>query len=175
MIVGVLALQGGFDAHARALAAAGLAARLVRTPADLDGLDGLILPGGESGVMVRLLQRHGLWRPLAALTDIPVLATCAGLILAARTVAPAQPSLGWLDIGVVRNGWGRQVDSFEADGKVFIRAPRIVTVGPGVEVLERVGGEPVLLRQGRVTGAAYHPELADGALHRDVFRVRAAA
>jgi 5'-phosphate synthase pdxT subunit len=171
-LIGVLALQGDFEAHERALAGAGLPARQVRTRADLDGLDGLVLPGGESPVMVRLLQRHGLWPVLAALRGVPVLATCAGLILAARAVTPSQPSLGLLDVAVTRNAWGRQVDSFEAEGRIFIRAPRIVEVGPGVEVLARYRGEPVLVRQGAVVGATFHPELAGSDLHRAVFTDR---
>ncbi len=174
-MIGILALQGGFAAHERALAEAGLRARLVRAPADLAGLDGLILPGGESTVMLRLLARNGLEAPLAAARGLPVLATCAGLILAARAVVPAQRSLGWLDVCVARNAWGRQVDSFEASDDasarrlIFIRAPRITAVGPGVEVLARYRGEPVLVRQGRVFGATFHPELVGAELHREVF------
>jgi 5'-phosphate synthase pdxT subunit len=173
MTVGVLALQGGFDAHVQALA--GFDVRLVRAPADLRGLSGLVLPGGESTVMLRLMDRHGLWLPLCATRGLPTLATCAGLILAARAVTPSQPSLGWLDVAVERNAWGRQLDSFEAEGRIFIRAPRIVAVGPGVEVLERYRGEPVLVRQGNVVGACFHPELAGGALHRELFGARAPA
>src|SRR5215470_15499403 len=115
--IGVLALQGDFAAHARALAAAGFAARPVRAAAELDGLGGLVLPGGESTVQLRLLARHGLEAPLRAFvaSGAPVLATCAGLILAAATVeGPAQPSYGFLDVAVARNAWGRQLDSFEA-------------------------------------------------------------
>ena len=175
--VGVLALQGGHDAHVAALEQAGVAARLCRTPQDFAGLDGLILPGGESGVQLRLIGRHGLegaMRELAA-RGVPVLATCAGLILAAREVSPQQPSFGWLDVAVERNAWGRQVDSFEATDDagarklVFIRAPRVKTVGKGVEVMATFRGEPVLIRQGAVVGAAYHPELAGAALHREIF------
>jgi pyridoxal 5'-phosphate synthase pdxT subunit len=175
--VGVLALQGGFDAHARALREAGAAARLVRVAADLAGLDGLVLPGGESGVMLRLLGRHGLEGPLRELhaRRVPILATCAGLILAARAVRPEQPSLGWLDVTVTRNAWGRQLDSFEATDDagqrklVFIRAPRIVGVGPRVEVLAKLKGEPVLVKQGSVVGATYHPELVGHELHGEIF------
>jgi 5'-phosphate synthase pdxT subunit len=175
--IGVLALQGGFDAHARALFRAGLAARRVRAAVDLDGLDGLVLPGGESTVQLKLIARLGLEGGLRELArrGRPVLATCAGLILAARAVTPDQPSFGWLDVAVDRNGWGAQVDSFEADDDagarrlVFIRAPRIRRAGPGVEVLARYRGEPVLVRQGRVTGACFHPELVDEKLHAEVF------
>ncbi len=177
--VGVLALQGDFAAHAAALARAGLPARLVRGPCDLDGLHGLVLPGGESTTQLRLLDRHGLAQPLRAFVagGAPVLATCAGLILAAREVqGPVQPSFGFLDVTVARNAWGRQVDSFEArddDGAthlLFIRAPRILRVGHSVEVLVRLAGEPVMVRQGPVVGATFHPELVDDAsIHRQLF------
>jgi 5'-phosphate synthase pdxT subunit len=176
--VGVLAVQGGFAAHEAALAGAGVIAREVRGPADLAGLDGLVLPGGESTTQLRLIARHGLEGPLAELVGSgkPVLATCAGLILAARRVQPDQPSFGWLDVTVDRNAWGRQLDSFEADDDagarhlVFIRAPRILAVGRGVEVLARLRGEPVLVRAGRIVGATYHPELQPGdTLHRELF------
>jgi 5'-phosphate synthase pdxT subunit len=182
-VVGVLALQGGFAAHARALAAAGLGARLVRAPEDLRDLGGLVLPGGESTTQLRLLARHGLEAPLRAFVaaGAPVLATCAGLILAAAAVeGPAQASYGFLDVTVARNAWGRQVDSFEAvadDGATalcFIRAPRILRVGPRVEVLATLDGEPVMVRQANVTGATFHPELAAregdaGLVHRRAF------
>jgi 5'-phosphate synthase pdxT subunit len=175
-MIGVLALQGGFDAHVRALGQAGLEARLVRTARDLDGLAGLVLPGGESTAQLRLLARGQLEGPLCAFaaSGRPVLATCAGLILAARAVRPAQPSLGFLDVTVERNAYGRQLDSFEAEDDagarlVFIRAPRIAAVGPAVAVLARHRGEPVLVRQGRSFGATYHPELAGPELHREIF------
>jgi 5'-phosphate synthase pdxT subunit len=176
--VGVLALQGDFAAHGRALEGAGFAVRPVRDPADLSGLAGLVLPGGESTTQLRLLERHQLAGPLRAFvaTGHPLLATCAGLILAAAEVqSPVQPSFGFLDVAVARNAWGRQVDSFEAtadDGRtelVFIRAPRILRIGPGVQVLARFSGEPVLVRQGNVTGATFHPELGTGSLHRQIF------
>jgi 5'-phosphate synthase pdxT subunit len=177
--VGVLALQGGFAAHARALEQAGFATRLVRAPGELAGLAGLVLPGGESTTQWRLLGRHGLAEPLRAFvaSGAPVLATCAGLILiAAQVEQPAQPSFGLIDVAVARNAWGRQVDSFHAvadDGAtpmLFIRAPRIRRVGPGVQVLATLAGEPVLVRQGGITGATFHPELNDSAtIHREVF------
>jgi 5'-phosphate synthase pdxT subunit len=177
--VGVLALQGGFAAHAAALMAAGCAARAVRSAAEFTGLGGLILPGGESTVQLRLLERHGLVGALALLVSsgAPVLATCAGLILCSKSVQhPEQPSFGYLDVAVARNGWGRQVDSFEAtadDGVtplVFIRAPRILRTGPGVEILCRFDGEPVFVRQNNVFGATFHPELAPGSrIHERVF------
>jgi pyridoxal 5'-phosphate synthase pdxT subunit len=165
--VGVLALQGGFVAHERALGDAGFDAREVRDARELRAVDGLVLPGGESTAQLRLIERQGLAGELEAFvaSGRPVLATCAGLILAARRVRPAQRSFGWLDVEVDRNAYGRQLDSFEdvADGEerplVFIRAPRIRAVGDGVEVLARWRGEPVLVRAGAVTGATFHPEL----------------
>jgi 5'-phosphate synthase pdxT subunit len=179
MPIGVLALQGGFGAHLAALSRCGLEAREVRRPEDLQGLSGLVLPGGESTVMLKLIASAGLEGPLfeALGSGVPVLATCAGLILLAREVRdPPQPSFGVLEVTVARNAWGRQVHSFEAradgDGRelVFIRAPRIVAVGPEVEVLARFEGEPVLVRRGSITGATYHPELsADLADYRAFF------
>jgi 5'-phosphate synthase pdxT subunit len=169
---GVLALQGGFAAHVRALHAAGFPdVREVRTAADLAACDALVLPGGESTAQLRLIDRDGLWAPLDAFVRAghPVLATCAGLILAARHVTrPAQRSFGWLDVGVARNAWGRQLDSFEAvadDGVtriVTIRAPRIIERVATVDVLVTYRGEPMLVRQANVAGATYHPELGDG-------------
>jgi 5'-phosphate synthase pdxT subunit len=178
-IIGVLALQGGFASHERALFAAGFQPRAVRVAGDLHGLSGLILPGGESTTQLRMLARHGLEDPLRELvaSGIPILATCAGLILAAAQVeSPAQPSYGFLDVTVTRNGWGRQVDSFEAiadDGVtplVFIRAPRIRRTGPTVQIMAALKGEPVMVRQGNVVGATFHPELAPGGtIHARVF------
>jgi 5'-phosphate synthase pdxT subunit len=181
--IGVLALQGGFAAHAAALTDAGLAPRLVRAAAEIAGLDGLVLPGGESTTQLILLHRHGLAVALRALVaaGAPVLATCAGLILAAaRVERPEQPGFGFLDVTVERNAWGRQLDSFETaadDGVmplVFIRAPRIRRTGPAVAVLATHRGEAVLVRQGRVFGATFHPELAADrgparALLREIF------
>jgi 5'-phosphate synthase pdxT subunit len=169
MRVGVLALQGDFDAHARALAAVGHEVTLVRVPADLDGLDGIVLPGGESTTQLHLLETSRLRAPLAAAIDggLPTLATCAGLILLARRVVdPEQASLDLLDVTVARNAWGRQLDSFEARSDrralplVFIRAPRIRDVASGVEVLDTLDGEPILVRQGNIVAATFHPELA---------------
>lgn len=156
MTTGVLALQGGFGAHLAALGAAGVE---VRTAAELGQVDALVLPGGESTVQARLIERGGLRQALEQFvrSGKPVLATCAGLILCAR--------YGWLDVSVQRNAYGRQVDSFEAMDDsgtrrlVFIRAPRIERVGEGVEVLATLKGEPVLVRQRNVTGACFHPEL----------------
>jgi pyridoxal 5'-phosphate synthase pdxT subunit len=166
--VGVLALQGGFAAHARALRHDGYAVTEVRAASDLDGIEALVLPGGESTAQLRLIDRGGLAAPLAAYVQSGrfVFATCAGLILAAREVqSPAQRSFGWLDVTVARNAWGRQLDSFEAiadDGAtriVCIRAPRILACGPGVEVVVSLRGEPMLVRQANVAGATFHPEL----------------
>lgn len=175
MRVGVLALQGGFAAHLRALARAGLEARPVRHAEEIAALDALVLPGGESTTQLDLCGRLGLFDALDELfaRGAPVLATCAGLILAAKHVEPAQHSFGWLDVDVCRNAYGRQLDSFEAEDDaggmplVFIRAPRIRRVGDGVAVLATHRGEPVLVRQNNVTGACFHPELTgDASLYR---------
>ncbi len=175
----MLAVQGGFAAHARVLGALGHAVREVRGPRDLAGLAGLVLPGGESTTQLRLLGVLGLDEPLVAFaaSGRPILAPCAGLILvAARVSPPEQRSLGLVDVTVERNAWGTQRDSFEGTDDtgrhplVFIRAPRIASVGPSVEVLATLAGEAVLVRQGNVTGATFHPELtADRGVHRDVF------
>jgi 5'-phosphate synthase pdxT subunit len=179
--IGVLALQGGFAAHAQALQELGFIVKELRTALDLGSPDlkGLVLPGGESTTQLRLLQRHGLEQPLDSFvrSGRPVLCTCAGLILAAREVrSPAQRSFGWLDVAVARNAWGRQIDSFVAQDDsgtlplVFIRAPRILSVGLQAKVLATLRGEAVLLRQGNVYGATFHPELsADRSIHQEVF------
>lgn len=181
--IGVLALQGGFAAHERSLHALGLTTRQVRTPADLSAVQALVMPGGESTTMSKLLHSSGLFEPLAerlSAATLPVFGTCAGLILLATEVLDGradQRSFAAIDIDARRNGYGRQVDSFETDldvvgidhavHAVFIRAPRVVRVGPGVEVLARAGDDPVVLRQGAVMVAAFHPELtADTALHQ---------
>ncbi len=179
MKVGVLALQGGFAPHLSMLRGLGHRAEELRYAAQLPGLHGLVLPGGESSTMLKLLEREGLDGPLDRFVrgGRPVLATCAGMILAAaRVEAPAQRSFGWLDLDLRRNGWGRQVHSGEAEADeggtplLFIRAPRITRVGDAVEVLARYHGEPVLVRQGSVTGATFHPELtSDSAVHHTVF------
>ncbi|HEY1648761.1 MAG TPA: pyridoxal 5'-phosphate synthase glutaminase subunit PdxT [Terracidiphilus sp.] len=168
---GVLALQGDYEAHALALTSAGARAVLVRKPEDLSGLDGLVLPGGESTTMLKFLERDGFLDTLREfLSTTPCFATCAGCILLARDVLrPAQRSLGVLDITVERNAYGRQIDSAiltietELPGgpleMVFIRAPRITRVGPGVEVLARREQFPVLVRQGHLLAATFHPEI----------------
>ena len=177
--VGVLALQGDFEAHRRALAARGVDSVEVRTSADLDGVAGLVLPGGESTTMLKLMDGTGLAERLAEMIQggVPALATCAGVILLAREVShPPQRSLGVLDVAVERNAYGRQIDSAVvaldvADAAalgaatlegVFIRAPRVVDLGAGVSVLARRGSDPVLLRQGNVLAATFHPELTAG-------------
>jgi pyridoxal 5'-phosphate synthase pdxT subunit len=173
--VGVLALQGDFAAHARAVATLGHESRQVKAPEHLAGLDALLLPGGESTTMLKLLQGEGLMQPLAAFcrSGRPVLGTCAGAILLASEVrSPGQASLGVLDISVQRNAYGRQLDSFittlqggpaafAALPAVFIRAPVILRTGPGVEVLLEHGGHPVLVRRAAVWAATFHPEMTD--------------
>jgi pyridoxal 5'-phosphate synthase pdxT subunit len=177
--LGVLAVQGAFARHAEVLRALGHTVQLVRDARDFAGLEGLTLPGGESTVQLQLIARLGLETPLRGLIarGAPVLATCAGLILLARTVTgPEQPSFDLLDVDVARNAWGRQLDSFEALADVtalpliFIRAPRITRVGPSVSVLARYRGEPVLVGERNVTGATFHPELSgDSRVHAAVF------
>jgi 5'-phosphate synthase pdxT subunit len=165
-LVGVLALQGGFAAHARVLRTLGADVHEVRVPDDLDGLDGLIIPGGESTTMTLGVEREGLAAPLRALAvaGTPVLGTCAGLIMLDRA------HLGLMDIAAQRNAFGRQVRSFEADldvaglgapplRAVFIRAPWIAEHGDGVEILATVDGHAVAARQGTMTVVAFHPEL----------------
>ena len=175
LTVGVLALQGDFAAHERAAAALGHRSRQVRTAAELEGLDALLLPGGESTTMLKFLQGEGLWQPLADFcrSGRAVFGTCAGAILLAREVtSPAQPSLGVLDIAVQRNAYGRQIDSFIATlpdapppfadlTAVFIRAPVILSTGPAVEVVLTHGGHPILVRQGPVWAATFHPEMTE--------------
>jgi 5'-phosphate synthase pdxT subunit len=170
--IGVLAIQGDFAAHARALEEAGADAVEVRTPAQLDGLDGLVLPGGESTTFLKFLERDGFLQSLQRfLEQKPAFGTCAGCILLARNVSrPAQESLAVMDISVERNAYGRQIDSAIqteetrlAGGPlemVYIRAPRIASVGPEVEVLAERDGYPVLVRQGRLLAATFHPELS---------------
>ncbi len=174
--IGVLALQGAFREHGEALAALGADPVEVRTPEHLAAVDAVVLPGGESTTMSKLLDSSGVRDALAArLADgLPALGTCAGLILLAADVRdgrPDQRSFGVLDVSVLRNGYGRQRDSFETSltvpalpggpfPGVFIRAPRVERVGSGVEVLAEHDGHPVLVRRGRVWGASFHPELS---------------
>lgn len=182
-LVGVLALQGAFREHGRMLKSLGAEVREVRLPRDLRGLDGLAMPGGESTSMGRLMEAHDLLVPLREFAQQrPVLATCAGLILLARRLTGnrSQTLVGLLDVVVERNGWGRQVDSFEAPVDlhsplpetedafpgVFIRAPRIVEVGPEARVVATLVGEPVGVLQGEILALTFHPELTtDRRLH----------
>ena len=183
MKIGVLALQGDFAMHAKALARCGgeggappVEVVEVRKPEQLEDLDGLIMPGGESTTLLKLMDAWGFVPALEKFHagGRPIFGTCAGLILLAREVtSPAQFSLGLIDVGVERNAYGRQRESFEAHGvaelgarrvpveMVFIRAPRIRRLGAGVQTLAEHGGEPVMVRQGAVLVATFHPELTD--------------
>jgi pyridoxal 5'-phosphate synthase pdxT subunit len=196
--IGVLALQGAFSAHQRVLQQLGADTAQVRTPADLAAVDALIIPGGESTTMSRLLSTAGLFEPIAErLRDgMPVFGTCAGMILLATDILDGrtdQRSFATIDLSVRRNGYGRQVDSFERDIEVdapsfddpfhavFIRAPKVERVGEGAQVLSSLDGTPVLVRQGPVLVASFHPELTDDHRLHAVFlgmvhtaRVRAA-
>ena len=183
MKIGVLALQGDFDAHRRRLEELGADVVLVRNPEDFDGLDGLVIPGGESSTFLKLLGD----RTLKALDDFvhtkPTFGTCAGAIMLAREVEnPNQPGLNAIDIGIRRNAYGRQIDStiLEAESSlgdeplemVFIRAPRIERVGHEVEVLATRGVDPVLVRQGQVMAATFHPELStDRRVHQEFLKL----
>ncbi|MHB8242031.1 MAG: pyridoxal 5'-phosphate synthase glutaminase subunit PdxT [Solirubrobacteraceae bacterium] len=173
-LIGVLALQGGFEAHERMLHRLGAHTRQVRVPGDLDGLDGLVVPGGESTTMTLGIQREGMAEPLRALAGAgtPILGSCAGLIML------DSQHLGLMDMRAERNAFGRQIRSFEADVDlapidgppirgIFIRAPWIAEHGPAVEVLGQVDGHPVAARQGDVIAVAFHAELGDDdRLHR---------
>lgn len=174
MKIGVLAIQGDFEAHRRKLEQLGVDAVLVKTAGDFAGLDGLILPGGESTTHLKLLAEEGILDPLAgrARQGLAIFGTCAGAILLAREVKnPPQPSLGLVDMTVVRNAYGRQLESCVLEAPttlsekplemVFIRAPVIERVGGKVEVLAERDGRPVLVRQGRILASTFHPELTD--------------
>jgi len=170
--IGVLAIQGDYAAHAAALEDAGAVATPVRKPTELTGLNGLVLPGGESTTMIRFLEKNnffGILREFCA--THPVFGTCAGVILLAREVRnPSQQSLGLLDAVVERNAYGRQIDSAIVSAPsalsndllemVFIRAPRLTELGAGVQVLARRGIDPVLVQQGSILAATFHPELS---------------
>ena len=177
--IGVLAIQGDYAAHAEALTESGAEPCEVRKPSELAGLDGLILPGGESTTMLKFLSKHHFFEALEEFCGShPAFGTCAGAILLAREVVnPAQRSLGVLDAVVERNAYGRQIDSTILTAEtalpggplemVFIRAPRIAETGPGVEVLARRDGSAVLVRQGSIMAATFHPELShDRRVHR---------
>jgi pyridoxal 5'-phosphate synthase pdxT subunit len=172
MRIGVLALQGNFREHAAMLRRLGAEPVEVRKPEQLEGLDGLVVPGGESTTFVRLMRLYGLEEAIRSFEQ-PVFGTCAGLIVLGRD------HLGLVDVEVARNAYGRQVHSFEADldlaGEreplrgVFIRAPRVISAGDDVEVLAELDGEPVLLRQGRFLVATFHPELTDDTRVHELF------
>ena len=165
MVVGVLALQGDYEAHARTLAGLGATPKEVRTPRDLDGVDALVIPGGESTTMTLGIEREGLAEPLRAFGG-PILGTCAGMVMLDRD------HLGLMDVTARRNAFGRQRNSFETELElrgmnggpvhaVFIRAPWIDDHGPGVEVLAEVDGHPVAVREGKMVAVAFHPEIAN--------------
>ncbi len=180
-VFGVLALQGAFQAHVDRLTSVGVEVREVRTPEQLASVDALVMPGGESTSMSNLLTSSGLYDPIAdrIVADMPVFGTCAGMILLAENIVDGrddQQHFRVLEITVRRNGYGRQINSFEADVAVdgldtpfhgvFVRAPKVESVGSGVEVLARCEGVPVLVRHGRVLAASFHPELTnDTRLH----------
>ena len=181
MTIGVLAVQGDVREHLRTLARLGVAGRLVLRPEHLAGLDGIILPGGESTAMWRLMTRAGLASSLrgALVSGLPAFGTCAGMILLAREITNwPETFFGVLDIAVERNATGRQVDSFEgsvvANGlgevpAVYIRAPLVRRMGPQVEVLALLGDAPVLVREGNVLAASFHPELTGDARVHELF------
>ncbi len=183
-MIGVLALQGGFEAHERVLWGLGAETRQVRVPQDLEGLDGLVIPGGESTTMTLGIEREGLAEPLRGLAaaGTPILGSCAGLIMLDRD------HLALMDIRAERNAFGRQLHSFEADVElgglngppvrgIFVRAPWIAEHGPAVEILAEVDGHPVAAREGRMLAVAFHAELTnDDRVHRlflDGVRARA--
>ena len=170
MTIGVLALQGDFDAHRRRLEELGAEVVLVKKPEQLDEIDGLIIPGGESSTLLKLLGEAGFEKLRQFVRVKPTFGTCAGAILLATEVEnPQQPSLGALDIGIRRNAYGRQIDSSIREGRfqngpiemVFIRAPKIERLGEHVEVIATDGDDPVLVLQGKTLAATFHPELSD--------------
>jgi 5'-phosphate synthase pdxT subunit len=176
MKVGVLALQGDFDAHRRRLAELGAEVVLVKKPEQLDEIDGLVIPGGESGTFLKLLGEAGFEKLKQFVRLKPTFGTCAGAILLAHEVEnPKQSGLGALDIGIRRNAYGRQIDSSIREGRfgetpiemVFIRAPKIERIGPNVKVIATEGNDPVAVRQGKIMAATFHPELSeDTRLHQ---------
>lgn len=170
MKIGVLALQGDFDAHRKRLEELGAEVVLVKKPEQLDEIAGLVIPGGESGTFLKLLGEEGFTKLKDFVRAKPTFGTCAGAILLAKDVEnPRQQGLGALDIGIRRNAYGRQIDSSIREGKfgdapiemVFIRAPKIERVGKDVEVIATEGSDPVAVRQGRTMAATFHPELSD--------------
>ncbi|HVJ06700.1 MAG TPA: pyridoxal 5'-phosphate synthase glutaminase subunit PdxT [Candidatus Saccharimonadales bacterium] len=181
--IGILALQGDFDAHRKRLEELGAEPVLVRKPEQLDEIDGLIIPGGESSVFLNLLGEKGFRKLADFVLNKPAFGTCAGCILLAREVEnPSQKGVGALDVTVRRNAYGRQIDSAILEGttklaggpleQVYIRAPRIERVGDGVEVLAERDGYPVLVRQGKLLAATFHPELsADTRVHAEFLKL----
>ena len=170
MTIGVLALQGDFDAHRRRLEELGAKVVLVKKPEQLDAIDGLVIPGGESGTFLKLLGEEGFLKLKEFVHAKPTFGTCAGAILLATEVEnPKQAGLGALDIRIRRNAYGRQIDSSIREGRlggsplemVFIRAPKIERIGPNVEVIATESSDPVAVRQGKVMAATFHPELSD--------------
>ncbi|HTH52616.1 MAG TPA: pyridoxal 5'-phosphate synthase glutaminase subunit PdxT [Edaphobacter sp.] len=171
LTIGVLALQGAYEAHANTLRELGATPKLIRLPAELEGIDGLIMPGGESTTMLKFLEQRGFFDTLKTFVhSTPTFGTCAGVILLATDVThPVQKSLGALDVTVERNAYGRQIDStiLQTESKlpggplemVFIRAPRITRTGKEVETLATRGNHPVLVREGHLLAATFHPEL----------------
>ncbi|MCG3152222.1 MAG: Pyridoxal 5'-phosphate synthase subunit PdxT [bacterium] len=180
--IGVLALQGNVEQHTKVLESLGVPVRMVRLPADLPGLAGLVLPGGESTTLLRHFDRLGWWEPLTTALNagLPAYGTCMGAILLAREVLPTrQQNLGVLDVVIERNAYGRQVASFEADIPMegfgdavplhahFIRAPKFVSLGGGVETMASLGADPVVVRQGKLLASTFHPEVVgDPRIHR---------
>jgi pyridoxal 5'-phosphate synthase pdxT subunit len=170
MKIGVLALQGDFDAHRKRLQELGAEVVLVKKPEQFDQIDGLVIPGGESSTFLKLLGKAGFEKLREFVRVKPTFGTCAGAILLAKEVEnPPQTGLGAIDIGIRRNAYGRQIDSSIREGlfrgspieMVFIRAPKIERLGPGVEVLATEGNDSVVVRQGRTMAATFHPELTD--------------
>ena len=176
--IGVLALQGDFDAHRKRLQELGANVVLVKKPEELDQLDGLVIPGGESSTFFKLLGDAGFEKLKNFVRLKPTFGTCAGAILLAKEIEnPAQLGLGAIDIGIRRNAYGRQIDSSIREGMfggtpiemVFIRAPKISRVGDGIEVLATEGNDPVVVRQGKTMAATFHPELTDDARIHQAF------
>jgi len=176
MKIGVLAIQGDFDAHRRRLEELGAEVVLVRKPEELDEVEGLVIPGGESGAFLRILGEEGMKKLRDFVRVKPTFGTCAGAIMLAKEITnPAQVGLGALDVRIRRNAYGRQIDSSVRDGKfgdapvemVFIRAPKIEKLGAGVEVIATEGEDPVAVRQGKIMAATFHPELSqDTRIHQ---------
>jgi len=178
LTIGVLALQGDFDAHRKRLEELGAKVVLVKKPEQLDSIDGLVIPGGESSTFLKLLGEGGFQKLKEFVREKPTFGTCAGAILLAQEVEnPKQVGLGAIDIGIRRNAFGRQIDSSIRKGlfreapleMVFIRAPKIERIGPGVEILGTEGKDPVVVRQGRSMAATFHPELSDDPRIHELF------